>query len=88
MRTLRRRPHWWQRARSGVRPASREEVDSVFRAAPEMYLYGIGDLSDSFWDRAHGGPRRGRRLACCASTASPTRSCTRRGLQTTHNSLR
>ena len=52
MPTPRRRRHWSRRARSGVRPASRGEVDSVFRAAPEMYLYGIGDLSDFFWDRA------------------------------------
>lgn len=52
MPTPRRRQHWSRRARSGVRPASRGEVDSVFRAAPEMYLYGIGDLSDFFWDRA------------------------------------
>ena len=31
--------------------ATRTEVESVFRSAPEVYLYGIGDLADHFWYR-------------------------------------
>ena len=32
--------------------ATRAEVEAVFRSAPEVYLYGIGDLADHFWHRA------------------------------------
>jgi len=32
--------------------ATRAEVEAVFRAAPDVYLYGIGDLADDFWGRA------------------------------------
>ena len=32
--------------------ATRAEVEAVFRSAPAVYLYGIGDLADHFWHRA------------------------------------